>query len=167
MPELRIRAAQVADLAEVLAVQDSAYPAAYHEPDNVFASRLEAGPDFCFVAERAGKIVAYVFAHPWHGAPPALHICLPVCAAPDHVFLHDLCVTPGLQGASCGSLLYRAVESACRNAGQVCLRLVALEPARGFWLRQGFALSADSLPGVSYGDAACMERFLSLDVLPA
>lgn len=167
MPEIRVRAMQPADLAAAFAVQCSAYPAAYHESAEIFANRLELGPGFCFVAEEADNIVAYVFAHPWLGVAPPLHSSLSPCPEADHVFLHDLCVTRGLQGASCGSLLYQTVESACRKAGQVCVRLVALAPARGFWLRQGFSISASLQPGASYGKAACMERSLEGEALPA
>ena len=149
-----------ADLPAVFALQCRAYPADYHEPVVALASRLAAGPAFCFVAERGGVLVGYVFAHPWAGEPPALHVALAPVAAPDHVFLHDLAVCPACRGASTGGRLHAAVLESAVHGGFASMCLVAVGAARLFWLRLGFEDLAEAALHPAYGDACLMARGL-------
>ncbi|PAS99392.1 MAG: hypothetical protein BSR46_08285 [Candidatus Dactylopiibacterium carminicum] len=151
---------QPVDLPAVHALQCRAYPAGYHESQQTLASHLAAGPELCFVAEQAGALAGYVFAHPWAGDPPALFAQLPMERAPDHVFLHDLAVCPDCRGLSVGPQLFAAVESAARHTTHVELRLVAVGRASGFWARLGFGPMQGVLPE-SYGEAVRMRRSLS------
>ncbi|MDQ7989488.1 MAG: GNAT family N-acetyltransferase [Candidatus Dactylopiibacterium sp.] len=160
MPELQIRAMRAADLEEVFALQCRAYPAAYHEPAAALASRLAAGPSFCLVARQGGALAAYLFAHPWRGAPPALHRPLNAAGGSDHVFLHDMAVAPEQRGLRCGVRLHAAFEAACRAGGASEIRLVAVGAAEGFWQTRGFVAQAAELPA-SYGAARLMTRVLA------
>lgn len=146
---------QPGDLPGIHALQCRAYPADYHEPLAALATRLHHGASFCFVAEGAdGGLSGYVFAHPWAGPPPALHLPLPASPAPDHVFLHDLAIDPDRRQQGTARSLLAAVREAAATQQQE-IRLVALEAAQAFWLAHAFTPAADLLdPG--YGAATLM-----------
>ncbi|MEN3111618.1 GNAT family N-acetyltransferase [Uliginosibacterium paludis] len=148
------------DLASVHRIQCSRYPVACHEPQVALQSRLEAAPAFCFVAEHQGRTLAYVLAHPWRGPAPRLHERLAACDEPDHVFLHDLCVSIEAQGLACGRALFGAVEAAARLRAHERIRIVALEQAEGFWSRLGFQ-DEHQPAGEGYGRARLMARDVS------
>ena len=67
-----LRPMQVRDLPAVLQVQQHCYPAEMLESRDALASRQRLSPDTCWVAERPGQLLGYLFAHPWAGSrPPA------------------------------------------------------------------------------------------------
>lgn len=150
-----------ADLPAVHALQCRAYPPAYHESQEVLGSRLnQGGARFCLVADSPAGLLAYLFAHPWQGAPPALHAPLPHASAADHVFLHDLAVCPSGRGQALAEGLLSRLLLQAREQGFSELRLVALRSAHAFWLRMGWSpLDMPSLDA-AYGDAQQMSRLL-------
>lgn len=160
MPELQIRSMRPADLPAVFALQCRAHPADYHEPLDALASRLSAGRAHCFVAECTGELLGYVFAHPWSGEPPPLHVPLPMSHLPDHVFLHDLAVCPASRGRAAGGRLHDAVLESAANAGLADMQLVAVGAARVFWQRRGFVELPEIRLHPAYGDAVLMRRVL-------
>ncbi|MDP5240747.1 GNAT family N-acetyltransferase [Uliginosibacterium sp. 31-16] len=162
MPELLIRAMRLADLPGVFALQCRAHPADYHEPLEALASRLRAGHAHCFVAECVGELLGYVFAHPWSGEPPPLHVPLPPSRPPDHVFLHDLAVCQASRRRAAGGRLHDAVLESAVNAGLADMQLVAVGAARVFWLRKGFVELPQARLHPAYGDAVLMRRELDL-----
>ena len=147
-----------ADLSAVFELQCLAYPAAYHESVAALASRLQAGGGFCFVAERAGELLAYLFAHPWQGHPPALHQPLQAQSGADHLFLHDLAVAPCGRGLGLGARLHAASWAAAQAAGLGRVRLVALAPALAFWCRLAYQPEPAVLLDAGYGCAQAMYR---------
>lgn len=165
MPEIRVRPMRSDDLGAVFRIQCEAYPEGCHESIPALASRLVAAPDFCFVAEFQGSVLAYVLAHPWRGSAPSLHQALAGCGAADHVFLHDLCVSADAQGSAVGRRLHEAVERRALAHAFRHIRIVALEQADGFWLRRGFTPEAGAAVGESYGRARLMSKLL--ESLPA
>lgn len=158
MPELQIRAMRPTDLSAVFTLQCCAYRADYHEPVAALASRLAAGAEFCFVAEQGGQLAGYIFAHPWVGEPPALHVPLASIGTADHVFIHDLAVSPAFRRASAGKRLQAAVLERAVNSGFAGMHLVAVGAARLFWHGLGFRdfLCAELPP--AYGEAVVMGR---------
>lgn len=147
---------QPADLQAVFDLQCAAYPGSYHESPEALESRLQHGPDFCFVAERAGCVAAYLLAHPWSGSLPALHRPLSEPSSPDHVFLHDLAVHPAFRDLSLGSTLFGRLRETVMSAGGAEMRLVAVGKAEYFWRKLGFKPSElDPLPH-AYGAAVAM-----------
>lgn len=160
MPELLIRAMRPADLPAVFALQCRAYPADYHEPVEAFASRLVAGSEHCFVAERAGQLVGYVFAHPWAGEPPRLHLPLRPSDTADHVFLHDMAVDPACRGMASGKLLHDAVLESLAGRGFSAMQLVAVGAARRFWQGLGWHLAPEQSLPACYGESVRMTRGL-------
>lgn len=157
-----IRPMLVADLGAVHALQCAVHSGHYHEPLSALASRLTLGPQFCFVAEQEDRVVGYLFAHPWAGNPPALHEVLTPCLTGeiDHLFMHDLAVSPMVRGASAGHRLIDAVVQKARATGWSDVRLVAVGDAREYWQRNGFGVVAGVVLHVSYGAAVLMQRRL-------
>ncbi|WP_341675789.1 GNAT family N-acetyltransferase [Niveibacterium sp. SC-1] len=147
---LRARAMRVADLDAAFDLQCKAHAHDYHEPRAALASRFKHGSASCFVADQGARLAAYVFAHPWRGAAPALHRPLARVAVPDHLFLHDLAVAPDARGSGAGRVLVDAVTQAARALGLSEVRLVAIAGADAFWLRHGWKPVATELDR-SYG----------------
>ncbi|GAB2881597.1 N-acetyltransferase [Uliginosibacterium flavum] len=156
MPELQIRTMRPTDLSAVFALQICAYPAEYHEPVEALASRLAAGAEFCFVAQLAGQLAGYVFAHPWVGDPPALHVPLAPIVEPEHVFIHDLAVSPACRRASTGKRLQAAVLESATRRDFADMRLVAVGAARLFWQGMGFRDFPCAELHPAYGEAVVM-----------
>lgn len=147
-----------ADLPAIHALQCTAYPPDYHEPEAALASHLAAGPQTSFVAEGESRLLAYVFAHPWQGEPPRLHEALPERNQADHLFVHDLAVSPEARGRGAAALLVQAVRETASAQRIEEIRLVALAHAITFWRRHGFEeLPAFPLPAC-YGDACLMRQ---------
>lgn len=151
------------DLGAVLAVQQTCYPQAYHEPEAAFGAKLAGAPDCSWVAEdpQAG-VQAYLVCLPVDvDSFPALHA--PHWQRPrqaDWLYLHDLAVSRVLQGVGVGHLL---VEQACSQARALRvggLALVAVQGSVPYWQRHGFAPTEPRHPALSaklasFGDDAC------------
>lgn len=155
---LRLRVMLHNDLAGVWAVQCAAYPPKYHEPQEALASHLELGLQQCFVVEWASQIVGYVFAHPWQGHPPELHIPLSAPQQVDHLFIHDLAVSPAQRGQGIAGMLLQAVQQSLQTLQLSDVRLVAVGEARGFWAGHGFELEHHAAPPECYGSAVLMKK---------
>lgn len=156
MLETRFRSMRAADLAAVFALQCEAYPQAYHEPPDSLASRLHSGPQMCFVAEVEGVLAGYLLAHPWGGAIPELHKCLPEIVDVDHVFLHDMVIHPQFRRMALGQGLYAVLRKVAVQCGYRSMQLMAVAEACRFWRSLGFVeITPGSLPK-NYGTAVPM-----------
>ena len=158
-----LRVMQPDDLPAVLEVQRQAHRPGLHESAATLDSRRRLAPGFCWVAEQAGRIGGYLFAHPWAGMPPALDRPLAeLPARPEHLLLHDLALSPAARGQGLAQALCARIAQAAGEAGLATLRLVALADAVAYWSRLGFtplALPAEKL--AAYGPGArWMQRAL-------
>jgi GNAT superfamily N-acetyltransferase len=134
---MEIRPLEQEDLPLVLAVQEDCYPESLLEDGEVFSCRLRLFPEGCLGAFEGGRLVAYVFSHPWcSGAYVPLHEaleCLP--EAPDCVYIHDLAVMRSWRNRGiAGLLLSRLLDLAhARHGGRVAL--VAVNRSEPYWER--------------------------------
>lgn len=161
-PQVALRPLRAADLPAVLAIQRAAYGDGYQESAAVLARKLALAPQACWLAQRGGEAVGYVFAHPWdeRGAPP-LHVALDgLPARADRGFVHDLAVSPAARGLGVAAALFGRVRDWSRAAGHRGMRLVALADAVAFWSRQGFSPLPEGLPAAYGAGARLMERAL-------
>ncbi|OWY40718.1 GNAT family N-acetyltransferase [Xenophilus sp. AP218F] len=154
---IALRRMQPLDLPAVLKVQQRCYPPHLLESPEALASRQQLSPDTCWVAASSGKLLGYLFAHPWRGeTPPKLNVELrQLPADADTLFIHDLALHPDARGHGVAP---RLVEQALRQARQRGLRytrLVAVEGAAPYWQRFGYR--SYRIPGYglgAYGDSA-------------
>jgi GNAT superfamily N-acetyltransferase len=165
-----IRPMQVADLPQVLALQEQAYAGADFEPERVevYTNRMALAPQFC-LADFApdGQLQGYLVSHPWRdGVPPALDAILEgLPDAPSCWYLHDCAVDAGAKGRGVAARLHHVAVDRARALGLPRAALVAVGGAAGFWRRFGYV--PKELPGMAqrladYGpDAAYMERLLA------
>lgn len=148
-----------ADLPAAFELQRVSYIESLRDSLVAFSSRLEVGPDTCWVAEREGRIHGYILAHPWYpGLPPAVDTVIEVppavvrdAGAPGLAasldsqepiarvhYVHDLSVSPDAKGAGLGREL---VAHSLRAAWHLGLReseLVAVPGAAVYWSRLGY-----------------------------
>lgn len=157
---LLIRPLRPEDISEVLALQASVYPPAYHEAGAAFLSRLAYGRGLPVLArDGGGKMVGYLFAHPWHrGGVPALGRLLPDCGAADRLFVHDLTVAPASQGGRVGYRLLATLLAQANALGLAEVGLVAVAGAAGYWSCLGFVPDTGAGALVGYGDGAVSMR---------
>ncbi len=155
---VRVRAMRVDDIDAVLRIQREAYADGYQESAEVLGRKLSLAPEACWFAEREGRGLAYIIAHPWSDNAPPLHAaieCLP--AGAEFGFVHDLAVCARARGAGVGASLFAKVQAWAQHCGLRGLRLVALADARAYWCGLGFDAMPAPLPA-GYGAGAVFMR---------
>ncbi len=155
---VRVRAMRVDDIDAVLRIQREAYADGYQESAEVLGRKLSLAPEACWFAEREGRGLAYIIAHPWCDNAPPLHAaieCLP--AGAEFGFVHDLAVCARARGAGVGASLFAKVQAWAQHCGLRGLRLVALADARAYWCGLGFDAMPAPLPA-GYGAGAVFMR---------
>ena len=155
---VRVRAMRVDDIDAVLRIQREAYADGYQESAEVLGRKLSLAPEACWFAEREGRGLAYIIAHPWCDNAPPLHAaieCLP--AGAEFGFVHDLAVCARARGAGVGAGLFAKVQAWAQHCGLRGLRLVALADARAYWCGLGFDAMPAPLPA-GYGAGAVFMR---------
>ena len=172
---LQLRQMLPADMPAVLHIQRRAHGAGFVESAAVLQRKLELAPRCCWVAEREGQMLAYLYSHPWQGgSPPAVHqllVELPLQA--DVWFVHDLALDPAMQGRGLASRLFQHACSQARLAGRTRSLLVALAGAEAFWRRQGYRrldARVHSTPEAdlttAYGAGACLMQCSLIETAP-
>lgn len=138
-----------ADLPAVMAIQAACYGRELLEPDDVLRARLMRADDTCWVAERAGRVSAYLAAYRSElGAVTPLHAVFRPAPVPDTLYVHDLAVDPAQHGAGLGARLVEALLAQAGGEGLAWAALVAVQGAADFWERLGFA--ARSVAGTDH-----------------
>lgn len=156
-----IRKAQTRDLPRLLQLQREAYSTLV-ESEAAIASRLRLAPDWCWVVESHGEVVAYLLTHPWsHALPPAWNT--PLSHLPAHatrLYIHDLALGHGARGSGVARRLVNTALQQARRAHFHEVQLVAVQSSKRFWERFGFReVAAEGLLREklrSYGDDACL-----------
>lgn len=135
-----VRPMQGGDIAAVLEIQRACYPDLMQESAAAFSAKLGLAPQGCWVAEEQGRLLGYLFSHPWtHARPPELDT--PLAALPataDSYFIHDMAISPAAQGRGVAQRLFRAALDGAKRAGFRRSALVAVQGADGFWQRHGY-----------------------------
>lgn len=151
MPEpefaLTIRAMQLRDVADVLRIQRACYVPHMNESRSVIEHRLAAAPDTAWVAERAGKIVAYLAAYPSSlGKVTSLGGRFNVPVTADCLYLHDLAVSPEVRRSGAGPMLLRRAWHAAGLIGLTHSALVSVQDSKLFWEKYGYRVAEDLVP---------------------
>ncbi|QLG87519.1 GNAT family N-acetyltransferase [Chitinibacter bivalviorum] len=160
-----IRQIQTKDLPSILDIQAACYPIELHEEYDTFLAKLQASPETNWLIEANGKILGYLFCHPWRGdAAPELNRVITSCPEiPDRFYLHDLAIHPQARGQNLSiSLAHQALQWAQQMEYQNAM-LVAVEGAEQFWQKLGFEVSQQQSASLSqYGNAKLMLKKLGV-----
>ena len=162
---LSIHPACNADLPAILRIQSRCYTAIVPESAESMGAKLAASPATCFVAQRAGDVIAYLLALPWRFDHPP-HLDAPDCVlpdAPDTLYLHDLAVDPAARGSGASQALVKAFLTALTESGIGRASLIAIQGSAPWWEGHGFraALTTPTLDArlAGYGsDVRYMSR---------
>lgn len=162
---LSIHPACNADLPAILRIQSRCYTAIVPESAQSMGAKLAASPATCFVAQRAGDVIAYLLALPWRFDHPP-HLDAPDCVlpdAPDTLYLHDLAVDPTARGSGASQALVKAFLTALTESGIGRASLIAIQGSAPWWEGHGFraALTTPTLDArlAGYGsDVRYMSR---------
>lgn len=147
----------------ILEIQDESYQEIEPEELEVLQGKKEASPDTCFVClSNCGAVLGYLLAHPWSGIePPKLFEPLPSVETNEHLYLHDMAISPQSKGQGVGRAIVLKLFEIAQKKGIKKISLVAVQGSDSFWSRFGF----EKVHGVkvcsSYGkNAVLMEKLL-------
>ncbi|WP_439578398.1 GNAT family N-acetyltransferase [Elioraea sp.] len=145
------------DLAAVAAIERDSHDPLPPEGEAVFADRLAAFPDGCFVVGPGRAVEGYAIAHPWRlGTVPALgldRLILPT--GPDCLWLHDVALRRSFRGRGLVTALIAMLDGRARARALAALALTAVHGTQTLWTRHGFVV----VPGneaalAAYGETA-------------
>jgi len=141
---IQLRLLLTEDLPQALALQARCYAPHLRDGPLAFQSRLVLGPDTCWAAWQGAELVGYLLAHPWRSmSPPAVDTVLEAIPGPGPQihYIHDLSVASAARGTGLATRLVTCALESARAQGLAASELVAVQGARGFWERRGYALT--------------------------
>lgn len=170
MPSSFWRPMQPDDLTDLTALANRLHPD-HPEDQAILAERQKLYPEGSRVLDVGGRIVGYLFSHPWLWLkPPPLNQMLGALPSqPTTYYIHDLALADEARGKGHAR---EAMTFLCKQAlilGMPNLSLVAVGSSSAFWERQGFSVHAKGIDGKngldeernwneklkSYGPGAC------------
>lgn len=160
MVDLVLRPMSPQDLPAVLDLQARGYPAALHDSETAFLSRMALAPELNLTAWLGELLAGYLVSHPWRaGSPPPVDAVLERETPAQCWYVHDLSVAEVARGTGLGRTLLGAGRDRAMNLGLTRSELIAVEGAAPFWRRQGWtqpsAITAELASKVAgYGPAA-------------
>lgn len=130
----------VGSLPDVAALADSVYPPGLWEPVESFAWRLRLYPAGALGYFDEGRLLGYVFSHPWldDEVAPLGVVEGELPNATSCYYLHDCAVLPDVRGLGYGRQLARAALHAGVLAGYRKFTLVAVGGTERYWGHLGF-----------------------------
>lgn len=128
-----------ADLDRIAEIAVIGFPN-HFEGRDCFENRLALSPAGCFVLETPERLEGYLVAYPWaKEAAPTLNTLIEAIPADASIlYLHDLVLTPAMQGQGWSRPAVAAVVDLARASGRATIALVAVNDAVDFWRRHGF-----------------------------
>lgn len=128
------------DLVAVLQIQSEAYVADMVESAEVFAARLAQAPDTAWVVEGAQGVCGYLMGYlSIVGSVTPLGSDFFHKPDGDHLYLHDLAISPSAVGCGLGPLLVNHALQQVAERRLSGAALVSVQDSRGFWERLGFS----------------------------
>jgi GNAT superfamily N-acetyltransferase len=143
---MEIRPLTEEDLPHVLVVQEDCYSRGLLESEETFACKLLLFPEGCLGAFEDGRLVAYVFSHPWSsGEFVPLHTSLDsLPETADCVYIHDLAVLPSWRRRGIADRLLSTLFDLAHTYRIERVALVAVNNSERYWekyrLRREFLL---------------------------
>ena len=133
-----IRQLKLSDLPEIEELARPIYYPLLWEPIDAFSKRIELYPQGGWVAIQDGKIIGYLYSHPWKldsFVPLGDIIELP--DNPDCYYIHDLAVHVNYRSLGVGNLL---AEKALEIANFNVINLISVLDSHNFWNKFGFSI---------------------------
>ena len=160
-----VRPMVLSDLDAVLDIQRACYGEGFLEGADVITRRIGSSVGLSCVAEREGRVCAYLAAYRSHpGKLTPLHgdfeaVSEPF-SRPDTLYLHDLAVHPDATGLGLAQALVRHLWAQGVALGLTGSALVSVQGSQDFWARLGYQVQALGDPVqqqrlASYGEGAC------------
>ena len=150
------------DLPHVLVVQEDCYSRNLLENEGTFACKLLLFPEGCLGAFENGKLIAYVFSHPWSSGEivplhESLH-SLPETA--DCVYIHDIAVMRPWRNRGIADMLLTTLFDLAHSHRIGKVALVAVNKSERYWekynLRREFSLMyAEDVPATYMAGVIC------------
>jgi ribosomal protein S18 acetylase RimI-like enzyme len=138
---IAIREMQMTDLQGVYDVQKQSFKESFWEPIEMFQKILEAYPQGCFVAEKAGKIVAYAVSQPTDESREDFDSGYwEITGGEDCLYFHDLCLLPEARGQGIAQTLFSSVLDHARENGFKKMIGISVQETEAFWIKMGFEM---------------------------
>ena len=148
------------DLDAVLDIQRACYGEGFLEGADVITRRIASPMGLSCVAERGGRVCAYLAAYASHpGKLTPLHGDFEAAPQPDTLYLHDLAVHPQAAGLCLAQALVRHLWAQGVALGLAASALVSVQGSEGYWQRHGYVAQPLYQPEqqqrlASYGEGA-------------
>lgn len=135
-----IRLMQLDDLSSVVKIQSDAYAGHFLESADVIAQRFALSPSTSWVAERDGKVCAYLVGY-WSkvGKISPLNAPFTLTGNADCLYLHDLALFNEVQGHGLAKLLIKAAIDYSREEDAIAIALMSVQNSAEFWRKAGFS----------------------------
>ncbi len=128
-----------ADLPAIDAVQHASFVPELWEDMSLFEGILAHYGRASFVAEKDGVVLGYLITHPTYIERDDFEDgCKDLDGGEDHLYVHDLCVSPDGRGMGIAKLLLERLDVFARENGFLKYCAIAVQDAESFWLKQGF-----------------------------
>jgi GNAT superfamily N-acetyltransferase len=143
---MEIRPLKREDVPQVLVVQEDCYPRDLLEDEETFSCKLHLFPEGCLGAFEDGRLIAYVFSHPWSfGEYVPLHEELDsLPEAPDCVYIHDIAVLRAWRRQGIADMLITRLFDLAHAHHRGRVALVAVNRSERYWegynLRREFSI---------------------------
>ncbi len=134
----------VADVPELMRVQQNCYSAELVESAAVMSARISAFSHTCWGYFIDRQMAGYLLAYPSVlGSITPLAAAFPLYPDADCLYLHDMAICSDFRGQSLAPKLLAHADTEAKQMGLRALALVAVQGAEGYWARQGFIKATD------------------------
>lgn len=139
-----IRLMAQGDLTAIEDIQAEAYAGYFLESAEVIAQRFHISPSTAWVAEREGRVCAYLVGYcSLLGKINPLDAPFAPAENPDCLYLHDMAILKAAQGAGIAKALLLAAEQLAAAKQLDKMALLSVQDSKAFWSGLGFAESGD------------------------
>ena len=147
-------------LAEVKSVSNLCFQTVYQEEKFVYESIVEVFPDGAYGAFCDGKLVGYIFFHPYrHSEAKPLNSMLTLNGDENCMYLHEIAVLPEYRSYHIPTRLLSVFDNVSQTHNLTNQSLVSVQNSVGFWEKKGFSVVSEICEG-GYKDSYYMEKQL-------
>lgn len=141
---MRIRTITQQDLPEIDGVQRLGFPESMHEDMELFGRILDQDHSIGYALYSDDQISGYILGYSTDKSRTDFQAGPEVCADPDMMYLHDLCVHPDFQGRGVGGQLFAAFKRQAKDSVYAGMIAMAIEGRLSHWEGLGFEAIAKS-----------------------